>query len=73
MTDEALYSICIDAYVKFKTKETVNSIVKEINNKVDFEENWLKDIKIQQGFVSIADIEVAMESIRSLVKGFEYE
>ena len=36
--------------------------------KINFEERWLKDIKMDNGFMSIADIEVAMSSIRSVVE-----
>ena len=55
MTSEAMTKIVIDVYKQ------------GIIDKIDFEENWLKDVKMQQGFVSIADIEVAMDAIRSAV------
>lgn len=61
MTSEALTKIVIDVYKQ------------GIIDKIDFEENWLKDVKMQQGFVSIADIEVAMDAIRSAVKGGNHE
>lgn len=61
MTSEALTKIVIDVYKQ------------GIIDKIDFEERWLKDVKMQQGFVSIGDIEVAMDSIRSAVKGGKHE
>lgn len=61
MTSEALTKIVIDVYKQ------------GIIDKIDFEERWLEDIKMQQGFVSIADIEVAMDAIRSAVKGGQHE
>lgn len=61
MTSEAMTKIVIDVYKQ------------GIIDKIDFEENWLKSIKWQQGFVSIADIEVAMDEIRSAVKGGKHE
>lgn len=61
MTSEAMTKIVIDVYKQ------------GIIDKIDFEENWLKDVKMQQGFVSIADIEVAMDAIRSAVKGGNHE
>lgn len=61
MTSEAMTKIVIDVYKQ------------GIIDKIDFEENWLKDVKMQQGFVSISDIEVAMDAIRSVVKGGNHE
>ena len=61
MTSEALTKIVIDVYKQ------------GLIDKIDFEERWLKDVKMQQGFVSIADIEVAMDAIRSTVKGGKHE
>lgn len=61
MTSEALTKIVIDVYKQ------------GIIDKIDFEERWLKDVKMQQGFVSIADIEIAMDAIRNAVKGGQYE
>ena len=55
------------------TKIVIDVYKQGIIDKIDFEENWLKDVKMQQGFVSIADIEVAMDAIRSAVKGGNHE
>ena len=41
--------------------------LEQIKAKIDFEENWLKNIKMENGFISIADIEVAMSGIRSVI------
>lgn len=41
---------------------------KEIIDRIDFEEKWLIDIKMDNGFLSIADIEIAMDSIRKVIK-----
>lgn len=38
-----------------------------ILTKINFEEKWLIDIKVNNGFISIADIEVAMSGIRSFI------
>ena len=61
MTSESIIKIAIDVYKQ------------GIIDKINFEERWLKDVKMQQGFVSIADIEVAMDVIRSAVKGGKHE
>lgn len=63
MTSEAMTKIVIDVYKQ------------GIIDKIDFEERWLKDIKMQQGFISIANIEVAMDAIRTVVnlKGDKHE
>jgi hypothetical protein len=41
--------------------------LKKVEEKIDFEEKWLIDIKMNNGFISIADIEVAMSGIRSFI------
>ncbi len=41
--------------------------LESIKAKIDFEEKWLTDIKMNNGFISIADIEVAMSGIRSVI------
>lgn len=41
--------------------------LEKIIAKIDFEEKWLIDIKMENGFISIADIEVAMSGIRSFI------
>ena len=61
MTENAIFSFVVDVYKQ------------GIISKINFEENWLKDVKMQQGFVSIADIEVAMDALRSAVKGGKHE
>ena len=38
-----------------------------IISKICFEEEWLKNIKMNNGFISLADIEVAMSGIRHAV------
>lgn len=52
---------------------TSESIIKIAIDKINFEEKWLKDVKMEQGFVSISDIEIAMDAIRSAVKGGQHE
>lgn len=61
MTENAIFSFVVDVYKQ------------GIISKINFEENWLKDLKMQQGFISIADIEVAMDAIRSVVEGAKHE
>lgn len=61
MTSESIIKIAVDVYKQ------------GIIDKINFEERWLKDIQMQQGFVSIADIEIAMDAIRSAVKGDKHE
>lgn len=48
-------------------KNTRNMVLEKVEEKIDFEEKWLKDIKMENGFISIADIEVAMSGIRSVI------
>lgn len=57
MTSEALTKIAIDVYKA------------GIIARIDFEELWLKAVKDQCGYISISDIECAMDGIRSSVKG----
>lgn len=40
---------------------------KAIIFKIDFEEKWLTDIKMKNGFIPKADIEIAMSEIRNIV------
>lgn len=61
MTSEALTKIVIDVYKQ------------GIIEKIDFEEKWLINTGMQHGFISISDIEVAMDAIRSAVKGGKNE
>lgn len=35
--------------------------------KIDFEEKWLINVKMDNGFISIADIGIAMNGIRAVV------
>lgn len=34
---------------------------------IDFEEKWLTDIKMENGFISLADIRTAMNGIRIII------
>ena len=45
----------------------------KIIDKINFEEKWLKNIKMENGFISIADIEVAMSGIRSVIAELKRE
>lgn len=49
--------------------KTIGAIeeLEKVEEKIDFEEKWLKNIKMENGFISIADIEVAMSGIRSVI------
>ena len=47
--------------------------LEKIIAKIDFEEKWLIDIKVNNGFISIADIEVAMNGIRSVISELKGE
>lgn len=40
---------------------------KKIIYKIDSEEKWLLNVKIENGFIPIADIEIAMNGIRAVV------
>lgn len=40
---------------------------KKIIDKIDFEEKWLINIKMENGFISIADIQIAMSGIKSII------
>lgn len=50
-----------------------NEELEKIIAKIDFEEKWLIDIKMNNGFISIADIEVAMSGIRSFISKLKGE
>lgn len=39
----------------------------EIIKKIDFEEKWLINVKIDNGFIAISDIQIAMNGIRAVV------
>lgn len=54
-------------------KNTRNMVLEKVEEKIDFEEKWLKDIKMNNGFISIADIEVAMSGIRSVISELKGE
>lgn len=45
--------------------------LEKINDKIDFEEKWLINIKMDNGFISIADIETALNGIRHAVSELE--
>lgn len=55
------------------TKIVIDVYKQGIINKIDFEEKWLINTGMQHGFISISDIEVAMDAIRSAVKGGKHE
>lgn len=40
---------------------------KKIISQIDFEEKWLTDIKMENGFISLADIRTAMNGIRTVI------
>lgn len=46
---------------------------KEIIDVVNFEEKWLIDVKMDNGFISIADITTAMNGIRAVVREADKE
>lgn len=54
-------------------KNTRNMVLEKVEEKIDFEEKWLIDIKVNNGFISIADIEVAMSGIRSFISELKGE
>ena len=39
----------------------------EIVKKIDFEEKWLINVKMDNGFIAISDIQMAMSAIRYVV------
>lgn len=41
--------------------------IAKIIDKIDFEEKWLINIKTENGFISIADIKIAISAIRYVV------
>lgn len=41
--------------------------LEKIIAKIDFEEKWLIDIKVNNGFIPIADIRIAMCRIRQVI------
>ena len=56
--------------ISFESKDYAECVTEELEKiiaKIDFEEKWLIDIKMNNGFISIADIEVAMSGIRSFI------
>ena len=62
--------------VGLESKDYAECIIEElekIKEKIDFEEKWLIDIKMNNGFISIADIEVAMSEIRSFISKLKGE
>lgn len=40
---------------------------KKIIERIELEEKWLINVKTKNGFISIADIEIAMSGIRSII------
>jgi len=46
---------------------------KIIINNINFEEKWLINVKIEYGFISIADIEIAMSGIKSVIEELKGE
>lgn len=40
---------------------------KKIIERIELEETWLYNVKTKNGFISIADIEIAMSAIRSVI------
>ena len=41
--------------------------LEKIIEKIDFEEKWLINVKMDNGFISIADIRIAMCRIRQVI------
>lgn len=47
--------------------------LEKIIEKIDFEEKWLINIKIENGFISIADIRIAMCRIGQVISELKGE
>lgn len=61
---ETALNMAIEALANQKTlKEKLEKII----DKIDFEEKWLINIKTENGFISIADIRIAMCRIGQVV------
>ena len=46
---------------------------KKIIEKIDFEEKWIINVKMENGFISIADIRIAMCRIRQVISELKGE
>lgn len=55
------------------SKQNTIEELEKIIDKIDFEEKWLINIKMDNGFISIADIEIAMSGIRRVVSELKGE
>lgn len=62
-----------DKGYKDGAKETFVEELEKIIDKINFEEKWLMNVKMDNGFISIADIEIAMSGIRSAISKMEGE
>ena len=62
--------------IGFESNDYAECVIEELEKikaKIDFEEKWLKNIKMENGFISIADIEVALSGIRSVISELKEE
>lgn len=62
---EALKMV-LDKIEKAQTVDLTEKI-KKVEEKIDFETKWLTNIKMENGFVPLVNIEIAMGAIRSKV------
>lgn len=62
-----------DKGYKDGVRETFIAELEKIIDKIDFEEKWLINVKMENGFISIADIQIAMEGIRSFIEELKGE
>lgn len=61
---ETALNIAIEA---LENQKTLKEELEKIIDKIDFEEKWLINIKTENGFISIADIRIAMCRIGQVV------
>lgn len=62
-----------DKGYKDGVRETFVEELEKIIDKINFEEKWLINVKMDNGFISIADIEIAMSGIRSAISKLKGE
>ena len=56
------------SFRKLENENIIEEFEKIIISEINFEEKWLINVKMENGFVSIADIEIAMNRIKRIVK-----
>ena len=52
---------------KLENENIIEEFEKIIIAEIDFEKKWLVNVKMENGYISIADIEIAMSRIKSVV------